>query len=61
MLVRYRTLDLMWRPVARIVCFVIVHHLARGTIFLLCTDLSLEPLQMLQLYGYLFKIELGFR
>jgi hypothetical protein len=59
--VRYRTLDLMWRPVARIVRFVIVHHPARGTIFLLCTDLSLEPLQMLQLYGYRFKIELGFR
>ncbi|WP_156901766.1 transposase [Azohydromonas australica] len=60
-LVRYRTLDLMWRPVARLVRFVIVHHPARGTIFLLCTDLSLEPLQMLQLYGYRFKIELGFR
>jgi hypothetical protein len=60
-LIRYRTLDLMWRPVARIVRFVIVHHPARGTIFLLCTDLSLEPLQMLQLYGYRFKIELGFR
>lgn len=60
-LLRYRTLDLMWRPVARIVRFVIVHHPARGTIFLLCTDLSLEPLQILQLYGYRFKIELGFR
>ena len=42
--VRYRVVDLMWRPVARIVRFVIVHHPARGTIFLLCTDLSLEPL-----------------
>jgi len=60
-LIRYRTLDLMWRPVARVVRFVIVHHPARGTIFLLCTDLSLEPLQMLQLYGYRFRIELGFR
>jgi hypothetical protein len=59
--VRYRTLDLMWRPVARIVRFVIVHHPSRGTIFLLSTDLSLEPLQILQLYGYRFKIELGFR
>ena len=56
-----RTMDLMWRPVARVVRFVIVHHPARGTIFLLCTDLSLEPMQILQLYGYRFKIELGFR
>jgi len=59
--VRYRTLDLVWRPVARTVRFVIVHHPSRGTIFLLSTDLSLEPLQILQLYGYRFKIELGFR
>ena len=60
-LVRYRVLDLMWRPVGRIVRFVIVHHPQRGTIFLLCTDLALEPLKILQLYGYRFKIELGFK
>jgi uncharacterized protein YifE (UPF0438 family) len=44
-----------------LVRFVIVHHPQRGTIFLLCTDLTLEPLQILTLYGYRFKIELGFR
>ena len=59
--VRYRVLDLMWRPVGRIVRFCIVHHPVRGTIFLLSTDTALEPLQMLQLYGCRFKIELGFR
>jgi len=58
---RYRVLDLVWRPVGRTVRFVIVHHPLRGTIFLLCTDLTLEPLQILTLYGYRFKIELGFR
>ena len=60
-LVRYRTLDLTWRPVGRVVRFVIVRHPTRGTIFLLSTDVSLQPLQILQLYGYRFKIELGFR
>ena len=59
--VRYRVMDLMWRPVGRIVRFVIVHHPQRGTIFLLCTDLTLEPMQILQLYGYRFKIEIGFK
>ncbi len=58
---RYRTLDLVWRPVGRLVRFVIVRHPARGTIFLLCTDLTVSPLEILQLYGYRFKIELGFR
>jgi hypothetical protein len=58
---RYRCIDLLWRPVAHLVRFVIVRHPIRGTIFLLCTDLSLAPLEILQLYGYRFKIELGFR
>jgi hypothetical protein len=59
--VYYRCVDLLWRPVAHLVRFVIVHHPIRGTIFLLCTDLSLAPLEILQLYGYRFKIESGFR
>jgi DDE superfamily endonuclease len=46
-LVRYRTLDLTWRPVGRVVRFVIVRHPTRGTIFLLSTDVSLDPLQIL--------------
>jgi hypothetical protein len=57
----YRCLDLIWRPAARIVRFVIVRHPHRGTIFLLSTDLTLGPLEILLLYGYRFRIELGFR
>jgi len=60
-LVRFRVLDLLWKPVGRIVRFCIVHHPQRGTIFLLCTDVSLTALEILQLYSYRFKIELGFR
>ena len=60
-MIRYRCLDLLWRPVGRVVRFVLVHHPVRGTIFLLATDLTLEPLAIVQLYGYRFKIELGFR
>jgi hypothetical protein len=58
---RYRCMDLIWRPAARIVRFVIVRHPHRGTIFLLSTDLTLAPLEILLLYGYRFRIELGFR
>jgi hypothetical protein len=60
-MVRFRVLDLLWKPVGRMVRFCIVHHPARGTIFLLSTDTSLTALEILQLYGYRFKIELGFR
>jgi len=58
---RYRCLDLLWRPVGHLVRFVIVDHPRRGCIFLLATDLSLSPLEIIQLYGYRFKIEVGFR
>ena len=57
----YRCLNLLWRPAGRVVRFVLVHHPIRGTIFLLSTDLTLDPLEIIQLYGYRFKIELGFR
>lgn len=60
-MVRFRVLDLLWKPVGRIVRFCIVHHPLRGTIFLLSTDTSLSALEILELYGYRFKIELGFR
>ena len=56
-----RVLDLLWKPVGCVVRFCIVRHPVRGTIFLLSTDTSLSALEILQLYGYRFKIELGFR
>jgi hypothetical protein len=58
-MVRFRVLDLLWKPVGRIVRFCIVQHPVRGTIFLFSTDTSLTALEILQLYGYRFKIELG--
>jgi hypothetical protein len=52
---------LLWKPVGRIVRFCIIHHPVRRTIFLLSADTSMTALEILQLYGYRFKIELGFR
>jgi hypothetical protein len=58
---RYLSLDLLWRPIGRLARFVLVHHPRRGCILLLCTDLSLEPLQILLLYSYRFQIEVSFK
>ena len=58
---RYRAIDLLWRPAGRLVRFVIVRHPHRGAIFLLSTDLTLEMMEIILLYGYRFKIALGFR
>lgn len=58
---RYRTVDLVWRPVGIRIRFVLVIHPDRGRKILLCTDLSIEPIQIIQLYGVRFKIEVAFK
>jgi len=59
--IAYRCVDLLWRPVGRLVRFVLVRHPVRGTLMLLSTDVTMDPLDVIILYGYRFKIELGFR
>jgi len=55
------TLDLLWRPVGILVRFVAVLHPTRGRLILMTTDLALNPLDVIRLYGYRFKIELTFK
>jgi hypothetical protein len=59
--IHYACFDLMWRPVGQLVRFVIVKHPKRGTIILMSTDTDMDPLRVLVLYSYRFKIETGFR
>jgi len=59
--IRYRSIDLLWRPAGRIVRFVAVRHPTRGNCVLMSTDFSLHPLQIVQLYGLRFKIKFGFK
>ena len=58
---RYRVVNLLWRPIGIRVRFVLVIHPERGRKILLCTDLSLDPIQIIQLYGVRFKIEVAFK
>jgi len=59
--IRYRVADLIWRPLRRQVRFVAVEHPTRGRIILLSTDLTLDPIDVIRLYGIRFKIELSFK
>jgi len=59
--IQYRSADLLWRPAGRVVRFVAVTHPTRGSCLLMSTDLSLTPLDIIQLYGLRFKIEHSFK
>jgi hypothetical protein len=61
MTLRYYSFDLLWRQLGRVARFVWVDHPTRGQMVLLCTDLTLEPLEILRLYGWRFKIEVSFK
>lgn len=56
-----RVEDLLWRPVGRLVRFVLILHPTRGNIILLSTDPTLDATTIVRLYGYRFKIETSFR
>jgi hypothetical protein len=58
---QYRCIDLLWRPIGRLVRFVIVRHPKRGIVFLMTTDTNMDPYDVIMLYSYRFKIEAGFR
>jgi len=58
---RVHARDLLWKPVGILVRFVAVIHPKRGRIVLMTTDLTLEPIDIIRLYGYRFKIELSFK
>jgi hypothetical protein len=59
--IRLRCCDLLWRPAGRLVRFVLVEHPVRGRLVLMCSDLTLDAVQIVRLYGLRFKIELGFK
>jgi hypothetical protein len=59
--IQYRVVDLLWRPVGRLVRFVLVKHPSRGMIILMSSSLELDALAIIRLYGLRFKIEVSFK
>jgi len=58
---RYRVVDMCWKSVGHLVRFVLVIHPTRGKKILLSTDMSLDALQIIEVFGIRFKIEVCFK
>ena len=58
---RYRLVELYWKPAGCLVRFVLVIHPDRGRKILLSTDRSLAALQIIEIFGVRFKIEVSFK
>jgi len=59
--IQYQVCDLLWPACGRLVRFVAVFHPCRGSCLLMCTDLSLDAIEIIRLYGLRFKIEYSFK
>ena len=59
--IHYRVCYLLWRPIGRLVRFVVVIHPTRGRCLLMSTDTSLSAIDIIRLYGLRFKIEHSFK
>lgn len=59
--IRYKCIDLIWRQAVRKVRFVLVIHPKRGSIILMTTDMELEAVDIIKLYGLRFKIEVSYK
>jgi hypothetical protein len=58
---RCLSLDLLWRPLRRLVRFVLVDHPSRGRCIFFSTDLTLSATDIISGYALRFKIELSFK
>lgn len=58
---RYYAINLLWKPIKALMRFILVDHPTRGKAIFATTDLDLDPLVVLQAYGYRQKIELSFK
>jgi len=58
---RFLSRDLLWRPLRRVVRFVLVDHPTRGRCIFFSTDLTLCAIDIISGYGLRFKIELSFK
>lgn len=60
-ILQYKVVDLLWKNFLGLARYVLVKHPTRGKMILLSTDITLDPLKIIELYGRRFKIEISFK
>lgn len=55
-----RFLELVWQAIREKLRFVLIND-DTGTFILICSDLSMSPEEIVELYAYRFKIEVTFK
>jgi len=60
-IIEYCVLQLLWRPLGKIVQFVLVKHPIRGNAIVMSTDITIKPLELILGYALRFKIEVLFK
>ena len=58
---RYYAVNLLWKPTKSLMRFILVVHPTRGKSIFATTDLTLDPVVVLEAYGYRQKIEVSFK
>ena len=58
--IRYLCLDLLWKPIKEKLRFVLVID-GSETFILMCSDITLSPVNIITAYSYRFKIEVNFK
>ena len=61
MQIHYAVRDLRWRSAGNLVRFVAVAHPTRGSCLLMCTDTTLDPVEIIRSYALRWKIEHSFK
>ncbi len=59
--IKYVAINLLWRPLGKLVQFVLVDHPNRGRIILMTTDLQLPAIEVIKIYSQRFKIEVAIK
>jgi hypothetical protein len=60
-MIEYCVVHLLWRPLGRLVQFVLVRHPEKGLSIVMSTDLTADPLSLILIYSLRFKIEVLFK